>query len=103
MITGNMSLKDRMIQPFWKWQIVVSAVSHIKQFHGVVVITPDSESGNLGSNPGGAYIIFLWGRNRQSVQTFGKSYQISIFSLGKNKQAKWHSKIKWSNLFENDK
>jgi hypothetical protein len=49
-----------MIQPFLKWQIAVSALSHIKRFHGVVVITPDSESGNLGSNPGGTYINF-WG------------------------------------------
>jgi hypothetical protein len=30
----------------------------INQFHGVVVITPDFESGNLGSNPGGTYFFF---------------------------------------------
>ena len=33
--------------------------THIKWFHGVVVITPDFESGNLGSNPGGTYFLFL--------------------------------------------
>jgi hypothetical protein len=36
----------------------------INRFHGVVVITPDFESGNLGSNPGGTYLFF---RNKQII------------------------------------
>jgi hypothetical protein len=54
-----MRLKEGTIQHFLKGYITVSALSHIKRFHGVVVITPDFESGNLGSNPGGTYINFV--------------------------------------------
>ena len=35
--------------------------AYIKWFHGVVVITPDFESGNLGSNPGGTYPFYIKG------------------------------------------
>ena len=37
---------------------IILETAHIKWFHGVVVITPDFESGNLGSNPSGTYIFF---------------------------------------------
>ena len=36
---------------------IILETAHIKWFHGVVVITPDFESGNLGLNPGGTYHI----------------------------------------------
>ena len=40
---------------------ILSRENTHKWFHGVVVITPDFESGNLGSNPGGTY-FFLTGK-----------------------------------------
>jgi hypothetical protein len=75
-----------------------------------VIITPDSESGNLGSNPGGTYINFLveekdnWWWATQSIQPFGNYHQISIFSLGK-KQTTGEMPLKdqMIQLFENDK
>jgi hypothetical protein len=33
-------------------------ITYINWFHGIVVITVDFESGNLGSNPDGTFLFF---------------------------------------------
>jgi hypothetical protein len=37
---------------------IILLFRHENRFHGVVVSTPDFESGDLGSNPGGTSFFF---------------------------------------------
>ena len=49
----SLALLTKKIFNKWHHQVTI----YNNRFHGVVVITPDSESGNLGSSPGGTYIF----------------------------------------------